>query len=401
MARPCRALENAVVRLLRRSPFFGHLLIGLKRRPELSGSAAGITICNNAPTLAVNEPIFASLPQAFQEALLEHCLRHLLHLHPSRRKERNHHDWDIACDLAINPSIDSMPPEATMPAYFSLQDGLAAEEYYQLLVDPFDCGNLSGSGVGKADRNQGGKTGDGKEDSISTKNRRSLASATVLDNHEIWDEADTTPLRLAEEMVKGIVREACRKCDNALPAELRPLIESMLAPPVIPWKMILRQFVATAGRTGRKSSWQRENRRFSHTTPGCRKEHRLNLLVGIDVSDSTNAPELREEFAAELLSIARGREANLTVLYANSSIQRIESFRGNSVRVASYHGGGFTDLRPVFEHARTMHPRPAAVVYLTDGIGPAPERMEFPTLWVLTQDGEKPAPWGVELRMGI
>jgi len=48
-----------------------------------------------------------------------------------------------------------------------------------------------------------------------------------------------------------------------------------------------------------------------------------------------------------------------------------------------------------------MHPRPAAVIYLTDGVGPAPEKMEFPTLWVLTQEGEKPVPWGVELRLHI
>ena len=127
----------------------------------------------------------------------------------------------------------------------------------------------------------------------------------------------------------------------------------------------------------------------------------LNLLIGVDVSDSTNAPALREAFARELMQIARGRDAVLTVLYANSRIQRIESFRGSSVVPASYHGGGFTDLRPVFDYARTMQPRPAAVVYLTDGIGPVPEQMEFPTLWVLTREGEKPVPWGVELRLDV
>ena len=46
-----------------------------------------------------------------------------------------------------------------------------------------------------------------------------------------------------------------------------------------------------------------------------------------------------------------------------------------------------------------MQPRPAAIIYLTDGYGEAPERAEFPTLWVLTADGRKPAPWGVELRL--
>ena len=64
-----------------------------------------------------------------------------------------------------------------------------------------------------------------------------------------------------------------------------------------------------------------------------------------------------------------------------------------------YRGGGFTDLRPVFEHARALHPPPAAVIYLTDGYGEAPAEMEFPTLWVLTKEGKRPAEWGVELRL--
>ncbi|HEY6839413.1 MAG TPA: VWA-like domain-containing protein, partial [Geobacteraceae bacterium] len=184
-----------------------------------------------------------------------------------------------------------------------------------------------------------------------------------------------------------------------VPEDIRPLAEGFLAPAVIPWRQVLRQFVATAGRVGRKTSWMREHRRFCHDTPGIRKRHRLNLLVGVDVSDSTNTAELREAFAQELVRIARGRDALITVVYAASRVQRIENFRGSAVTPEVYMGGGFTDLRPLFDHARTMNPRPAAVIYLTDGFGPAPERMEFPTLWVLTGEGKKPVEWGVELRL--
>ncbi|BCS52048.1 hypothetical protein GSbR_31030 [Geobacter sp. SVR] len=145
----------------------------------------------------------------------------------------------------------------------------------------------------------------------------------------------------------------------------------------------------------------REHRRFGHDTPGIRKRKRLNLLVGVDVSDSTNIVAVREAFAAELMQVARGRDAAITVLYANSRIQHIESFKGSAGVVQRYDGGGFTDLRPVFDYARTMHPLPAAVIYLTDGIGPAPEQMEFPTLWVLTVEGGKPVPWGLELRLDV
>jgi len=198
-----------------------------------------------------------------------------------------------------------------------------------------------------------------------------------------------------------MVRDAWQRCDGIVPGEIRPLVEGMLAASPIPWRMVLRQFIASAGRIGRHSSWLRENRRFGHETPGTRKKRRLALLIGVDVSDSTNIAELREAFATELLRIASGRETHLTVLYANSRIQKISAFSGSALQAESYHGGGFTDLRPVFDYARSMHPLPAAVIYLTDGVGPAPEKMEFPTLWVLTQEGEKPVPWGVELRLHI
>jgi predicted metal-dependent peptidase len=163
---------------------------------------------------------------------------------------------------------------------------------------------------------------------------------------------------------------------------------------------VLRQFVATAGRVGRKNSWSREHRRFQQDTPGTRKRRRLNLLIGVDVSDSTDQQPLREAFARELVRIARGRESCLTVLYAGSRLQKIESFSSGEVVAEVYQGGGFTDLRPVFDYARQMPRPPAAVIYLTDGFGEAPAAIEFPTLWVLTADGRKPAEWGVELRLG-
>lgn len=389
-----RILENAVVRLLRERPFYGQFLLNFRREEGSGEQPLGVTIRAGVPVLAVNGEKFARLAQAEQEGLLEHAIKHVLHLHMARRKGRNGHDWDIACDLAINPSIAALPEEAPLPALYRQPDGLAAEEYYARLTSPFDTGNLDGGGIGTASRDSGGHAGPGEGGVLR------LAGSTV-DDHALWEEADSTPLRLAEEVVRGMVSEALRASDGRTPADIRQLVAGLLAPSPVPWRQLLRQFVATAGRVGRQSTWSREHRRFEHATPGSRKRHRLNLLVGVDVSDSTDAPALREEFARELMRIARGREAEITVLYANSRIQRIANLRGGGVTVESYRGGGFTDLRPVFDYARTMRPRPAAVIYLTDGFGQAPEAMEFPTLWVLTKAGEKPVPWGVELRLTV
>lgn len=388
------ALENAIIRLLKTRPFYGHLLLNLRREALQEGEkGAGITVRDGIPVLSVAAGRFSSLAPQHQEALLEHLLKHLLHLHPLRRRERNPHDWDVACDLAINPGIENLPPGALYPATYRMETGLAAEEYYDLIVPPFDFGNESGSGAGSAEQDRRGAIGAGHGEH--------LREAETIDSHEAWQEADGTPLTLAEEMVRSLTRDALRGSDGQTPADIREVVDHLLQPAPIPWRQVLRQFVATAGRTGRSTTWMREHRRFEHSTPGIRKRRRLNLLVGIDVSDSTNIVELREAFAAELINLARGRDCQLTVVYANSRIQQVEGFRTSTFVVQRYDGGGFTDLRPVFEYAKTLHPRPAAVIYLTDGIGPVPEQMEFPTLWVLTREGERPAPWGVELRLAV
>lgn len=389
-----RCLENAVVRLLKQKPFYGHLLLGFRRRVSAGRCALGVTITHGTPLLSVDPDHLAAFSADEQVALLEHAIKHLLHLHPVRGRSIHPLTWAVATDLAINPFIENMPALAPRPESFKLQAGLAAEEYARLLRRPFDTGNLEGEGLGNASEQASGQDpGAGCEDSVKL-------SSTPIDDHSIWQEADSIPERFAEQAVRDLVREAHRKAHGEVPEDVEALVQGWLAPPNIPWQQVLRQFVGTAGRIGRKSSWQRQHRRFQHNTPGVRKRRQLNLLLAVDVSESTDEGPLRESFARELLQIARGRDSHITVLYAHSRIRRIDQFRSSQVVAEVFHGGGFTDLRPVFDYAKGMHPLPAAVIYLTDGFGPAPEKMEFPTLWVLTAEGQKPIEWGVEFRLG-
>jgi predicted metal-dependent peptidase len=390
-----RILEDAIVRMLRDFPFYGHFLLGCRKEPDPGPYPLGITLRNGVPVLSCNEAALATLEPEERQALLEHLLKHLIHLHMARRKGRTERTWDVACDCAVNPSIANLPPSALLPERFGLESGLAAEEYYEELARRFDTGNLEGGGIGDAHQDHRGAEGEGSDIAEAA----ALADDDTSDSHRAWRDADTTPLPLAEEVVRRMAVDAWRSSGGDVPEDIRPVIDRLLSPSPIPWRQVLRQFVAAAGRVGRTTTWMRVHRRFGHDTPGIRKRQRLNLLVGIDVSESTDRPELREAFARELLAIARGREARITVLYANTRIRRIEQFTGIPQVVESFHGGGFTDLRPVFDHARSMKPPPAAVIYLTDGFGPAPERMEFPTLWVLTKEGRPAAPWGAELQL--
>ncbi|PLX86909.1 MAG: hypothetical protein C0618_07950 [Desulfuromonas sp.] len=379
-----RPLEDSIVRLLKSRPFYGHLLLQFRRRQTTSGKAAGATIRDGVPTLYINPQHFSLFSPAEQDALLEHLIKHILHLHPSRRGDRNPRFWDLACDVAINQTIDHLPPEAAQPQSFRLPENLAAEEYYPRLQQVPLLGTSTGQGDGSGQRGDTLQNG---------------TQIDPIDDHQIWQEASRTPPALSEQVVRTMVQSALRKSHDEVSDDIRTLIDPLLQLPTIPWQQILRQFVGTAGRTGRTATWQRAHRRFGHTTPGHKKRQLLNLLVAIDTSESTDSEDLREAFARELLQIARSRQSRITVLYAGSTIRRIDTFSRAPQHCDVVRGGGFTDLRPAFDYALTMQPRPAAIIYLTDGYGPAPETMEIPTLWALTPDGQKPVDWGVELRL--
>jgi len=392
--KPMRHLEDTIVRLLKQRPFYGHFLLQFRRRPYQGRKAVAVTLIDALPTLMVSPHLFALFSADEQQALLEHLVKHILHLHPCRRRDRHPRLWDLACDLAINPGIDHLPTAAPHPERLKLAVGLAAEEYYdQLLLIPH-LGDQLGDGYGDSAADSSGEQTSSEAASTSD-----VHQLQPLDDHQHWQDAERTPSSLSEQGVRQMVQTAWKKSADEIDGALRPLLSCYLAPPTIPWQQILRQFIGTAGRIGKTSTWKRAHRRFDQTTPGIRKKQYLNLVVGVDVSDSTDTQPLRETFAKELLRIAQARQSRITLLYAGSRIQKISAFSGNPATIDVFRGGGFTDLRPIFDHARIMQPRPAAIIYLTDGFGPAPESSDIPTLWVLSPDGHKPVPWGLELRL--
>ncbi|MBW2477319.1 MAG: hypothetical protein JRE63_08370 [Deltaproteobacteria bacterium] len=389
-----RVLENAIVRLLKNKPFYGHLLLSFRRQYVESKYPVGVTIANGTPTLIVDVQKLSRHQPTEQTAMLEHVIKHILHLHPVRGRKHNHQVWNLAADLAINPTIAGLPGTAHQPEQFGLEPGLAAEQYVRHLKSHVELGTLEGAGAGDTTRDNCGQLGRGSEQASTLSNH-----SDFIDDHASWSLADGTPERLAEQAVRDMVQQAHSKVQGDLPEDIRDTIKEWLTEPPIPWRHVLQQFIGTAGRIGRNRTWLRHHRRFQTTTPGCRKKRQLNLLVAIDVSESTNQGPLREAFARELLRISQARQSHITVLYAHSRIRKIERFSNSRAVSEVFHGGGFTDLRPVFDFAKEMNPKPTAVIYITDGYGQAPEKMEIPTLWVLTEDGQKPVEWGVEMRL--
>lgn len=166
------------------------------------------------------------------------------------------------------------------------------------------------------------------------------------------------------------------------------------------WRRVLRQFVASC--VASAPSFARPPRRIPHLVgivPGRRLQpEKLRLTVVLDTSGSMSSDAL-SRIARELRTLARN--ADVTVIECDTVVRRIRQFHG---RLSDVHGRGGTDLRPPFARPLLRQLRADALVYFTDGFGPAPAQPPaVPVLWCLLPGGRRPARWGrvARIRLGV
>lgn len=171
----------------------------------------------------------------------------------------------------------------------------------------------------------------------------------------------------------------------------------------IDWKSLLRQFIREV--RGGSYRWLPPNRRLISKglyLPGrCQKMFRG--VVALDTSGST----VRElpGFVSELERLMRSfGKFELTVIECDAAIGNVTVVSSDTKpydwRKHRFSGGGGTDFTPVFNYIRSRRIRPDVLVFFTDGEGNCPEdRPDYPVLWLLTETGESPVPWGFHVKM--
>jgi predicted metal-dependent peptidase len=123
-------------------------------------------------------------------------------------------------------------------------------------------------------------------------------------------------------------------------------------------------------------------------------QNRVRGLAVIDTSGSID-----DETLASVAAILQRIEdvAELIVVECDAKIQRVYPFNGV---IRSVMGRGGTDFCPPFERAFLAKTGAEAVIYFTDGEGPAPKRQpHVPVIWALTHEGKPPVTWGRTLRV--
>lgn len=395
-----RGLENALVRLLKSHPFYGHFLIGFRRRETADGTALGVTIANGTPVLCVNPARLADFSPEEQRALLEHLIKHVLHLHMARRKGRHLHKWDIACDLAINPLLvkDGLkPPPGTLLAEGF--DGMTAEEIYpyvdenpeQETLDDhlYDSESDTGGGSGTGERSaeaQGRQTQEGREGAAG-----GAPPPRPLDAGEKERLAVQWRQRMA-----GAAQQAMMagKLGGALARMVNHLLQ-----PQLPWRMLLARYMTATARTD--YSYTRPSRREGAAVLPSLRSSQIDLVVVLDTSGSIAGAEM-DEFLSEVNSIKSQVNARVTLHACDVALaddgpwlyEPWEEFR----LPREFRGGGGTSFRPVFEWLEREGRRPDLLVYFTDAQGEfPPQEPDYPVLWLVK--GKAAVPWGQRIQL--
>ena len=221
----------------------------------------------------------------------------------------------------------------------------------------------------------------------------------------VSDPAGASPAQVeqaaAQWQVAVAQAEQATRGRGELPAGLSCSVDRVLRPPR-DWREVLREFVASHARND--YSWARPNRRFLWQglyLPGLHSEELGDVVIAVDTSGSVGERELGV-FAAEVNGILAAFDCAMTVLYHDTVVQRVQTWRsGDGELVLDPVGGGGTSHRCVFDWPDRSDLSPSCVVCLTDLETRFPDYIPAaPVLWAVVGDSPSRPPFGRRVSLG-
>ncbi len=377
-------IDDCLLSLLTREPFFGHLLCGVARLVGEMVPTAAVGFVDAAMRLWVNPTFFLKTltKRADRIALLKHEVLHLAFSHPLlRRAEHDAFLFNIAADLVVNQHLAPWPTPAgaiTLETFpdLPLEPKQSVFWYYNALSRV-----TAASSPGTAAK--------------LAKLREGMSGS----DHPTWE-----PLADLPEVVRELVAaEIARRVEQAmerlteaqrgqLPGHLLSEIDARLATlaPRVDWRRVVRLFGERCRTSAVKPTRQRPSRRFEAVAgmaepSGIRRRRKSDLVVILDTSGSLPASALASLFA-EVRGLWRSG-ATVTVVECDCAVQSAWVYTGETPQHARGRGG--TSFDPALQWLRDQHPRRFdGAIYFTDGHAVTPVvRPPCPMLWVITPHG--------------
>lgn len=399
-----RATETAAARIARArsvlimdQPFFGVLASGL--RVERADECE--TMATDGRHLFYADSFVAGLSDAELRGVVAHEVMHCALGHFARRDNRDMRQWNVACDLAINPELIKsgfvLPAGALNESRFH---GMAAEDIFAALRHESkspqpqsgagkpgtgNAGDKSGAGGqdAQSDANAPGKPGSGSTGTGPASNRDPGKCGGIIDAAPGHDPAAAADIA-ADWKAKVRQAIAVAKAQNAgtVPGGLER-VNTETGQARVDWRAVLRRFIDES--STRDYSFMRPNRRAigrGLILPGHVATALRHLVVAVDVSGSID-PVALAAFEAEInAALAEDAADRVTVVYCDTRVRKAETFDAGEVVTFRTMGGGGTAFAPAFAWIEENAPDASAIVYFTDLLCSAwGEEPAAPVLW--------------------
>src|ERR1051326_884972 len=411
---PAQRLKKSRIDLLMDEPFFGSLLMQLQPVEDPSVP----TFRTNGEKLWYSPDYLERQNDRQLRTVLCHEVLHPAFLHPFRLGDRDLRAANRAADYVINNFLDNYNQEAvkrgeTPPFEWPADDAgkpdvlidhqyddMSFEEVYAELMrkPPGDEQNPQqppgGPGQGQPGPNGppqpgAGSGSDGQPGTEQSSPGEFSAGA-----------ADEAEAQAQEAKWKVAVKQAAvmAKGRGCLPAGLERTVNELLDPKA-GWREILRNLLTSLAKDD--YTWSRPNTRYAGTgmiLPSLHSPRLGRIAVAIDTSGSIGQQELNE-FLAEVRAILFDcRPEKLILIQCDAAIQEwteLDPFDEVDVHLK---GGGGTNFRPVFERLAEEPEPPAALVYLTDLYGTAPDQAPpYPVIWAC--NNQQTGPFGATVHI--
>jgi predicted metal-dependent peptidase len=415
-------ITAARTNLVLETPFFGSLILGLKMVEDRTCKTAWV----NGRELGYNPKFVDGLSNDQIEALLAHEVMHVALGHPWRKNDRNHREWNISCDKAINGELREsfkLPDDVHYPEgdevgksaewiYGRRQQKPQQDEQEQEEQEPGDGpgedepgegdggdeegegeGEEEGDGDGEDDGD--GEPGEGEGDGNGEGEGDPLGEVRDAPTTED-DEGNPAP---TEQDWKQKVATAAMQAQaqGDLPAGMARLVQQALKPKIDVRSLLLRFF---SERAKGDYSWTRPNTRYLSQNlylPALHSETLGEVAIMVDTSGSIDDVALAKARGIVESVIEECNPARVSMYYADAEVQHVDHFEqgeplewpGKDTKI----GGGGTDFQPALE-AIERDEVPVCVVCITDLYGSFPSvPPSIPVLWLSTTEN-KQAPFG-------
>lgn len=368
-----KIIETAIYDLLQSEPYYAHFLLNSRLDYNPKGlETAGFGIVNAAPVFCFNTDFLEKHNRQQIVAIMKHEVLHMLLCHaPQQDRAQSKYAklWNIAADCAINQHIQNLPEEAITLASLSklskkqLIPLESAEYYYNELYQAAEKIEVSGM--------------------------------DTLDDHEYTVEGDEKNAEVRRLVAKNLSDKARNACAGNVPNSLHGVLGELNKEAKLPWKQMLRNFVATSTTSQRLHTAKKAHRRLGLGHPGCKKKRVLTLGVCVDSSGSVSYASFME-FFDEIKEIAKNNTVYL--IDADAAVHNVQKIKAGSKVKAERHGNGGTAYQPAI--SKCVELKCSAILYFGDfDCSDTPNNPGMPFLWVGIGNQPPPAPFGKVVRL--